>query len=85
MIATYDIAEAQQKFPRLLRQAANGDTVGVAKGDKTVAYVIAKEQYEALIETIELMSNPVAMAALRRDKAGRGRFRPLKALDEDKG
>ena len=85
MIATYDIAEAQQQLPRLLRLAAKGDTIGVAKGAKTVAYVIAKEQYEALIETIELMSNPAAMAALRRDKAGKGRFRPLKALDEDKG
>ena len=85
MIATYDIAEAQQQLPRLLRLAAKGDTIGVAKGDKTVAYFIAKEQYEALIETIELMSNPAAMAAVQRDKAGKGRFRPLKALDEDKG
>ena len=83
MIATYELADAQRKLPHLVRQAAKGDTVAVAKGDETVAYVVAKEQYESLIETIELITNPTAMAALRRDKAGKSRFRPLSALDED--
>jgi PHD/YefM family antitoxin component YafN of YafNO toxin-antitoxin module len=83
MIATYELEEAQRRLPHLVRQAAKGDTVAVAEGDETVAYVVAKEHYESLIETIELMSNPAAMAALRRDKSGKSRFRPLSTLDED--
>ena len=85
MIATYDLKEAQRKLPELVRQAAKGDTVAVAKGDKTLAYVVAREHYESLLETIELMSNPAAMAALSRDKAGQSRFTPLSVLDEDEG
>ncbi|MEK7676113.1 MAG: hypothetical protein AAB676_09810 [Verrucomicrobiota bacterium] len=55
MIATYELEEAQRKLPHLVRQAAKGDTVAVAEGDETVAYVVAKEHYESLIETIELI------------------------------
>ena len=82
MTASYDLAEAQRRLPHLVRQAAKG-AIAVAKGEETVAYVVAKEHYESLVETVELMSNPAAMTALRRDKAGRSRFRPLSALDED--
>ena len=83
MNATYNLKEAQRRLPHLLRQAAKGDTIAVANGDETVAYVVAKEHYDSLIETLELMSNPAALKALRRDKAGRSRFRPLSALDDD--
>jgi len=38
---------------------------------------------EALLDQIEILSNPEAMKAIRRAKAGKGKYVPLSALDED--
>jgi hypothetical protein len=40
---------------------------------------------EALVETMEILANPVAMQAIRQHEAGRLTFQPLSALDEDEG
>jgi hypothetical protein len=38
---------------------------------------------EALLETMEILANPRAMRAIRRDQSGKGKYLPLSALDED--
>ena len=38
---------------------------------------------DAIVETLEIMANSEAMAAIREHQAGKTRFHPLSILDED--
>ena len=67
----------------VLRQVKAGDTVGIYEGDEIVAYVISRDRFESIIETMEIMANPAAMKAIRRAKAGKTKYYPLSVLDED--
>lgn len=37
---------------------------------------------EALLATMEILANPLAMRAIRLDQSGKGKYVPLSALDE---
>ena len=50
-----------------------------------MAFLVPRERMEALLETMEILSNPAAMRAIRRDQSGKGKYLPLSALDEDQG
>ena len=80
MKTMFDIAEAQARLPKLVRAR---QTVSLRQGDETVAFLVPRERMEALLETMELLANPQAMRAIRRDRSGKGRYLPLSALDED--
>ena len=80
MKTTFDVREAQSKLPKLVRSR---QTVSLKSKDRTVAFIVPRERMEALLETMEILSNPHAMRAIRRDQSGKGRYLPLSALDED--
>jgi hypothetical protein len=77
---TFDIAEAQAKLPRLVRSK---QTVTLSSHDETVAFIVPRARMEALLETMEILANPEAMRAIRRDQSGKGKYLPLSVLDED--
>jgi len=77
---TFDIADAQARLPKLVRAK---HTVSLRQADKTVAFLVPRDRMEALLETMELLANPAAMRAIRRDRSGKGKYLPLSALDED--
>jgi hypothetical protein len=79
MKTTFDIAEAQARLPRLVRTK---QTVSLRQDDKTVAFLVPRARMEALLETMEILANPEAMKAIRRDQAGKGKYLPLSVLDE---
>ena len=78
-------ATEKTELSRLLRQCAKGSTIAIQRGEKTLAYLVPKERMEAIAETLDIMTNPKAMKAIRDYKAGKLSFRPLTALDEDEG
>lgn len=57
-------------------------TVSLRQGDETVAFLVPRDRMEALLETMEILANPQAMRAIRRDQSGKGKYLPLSALDE---
>ena len=75
------VSEAQARLPRLVQSK---ETIQVRSRDKTVAYIVPRERMEALLETMEILSSPAAMRAIRRDQSGKGKYLPLSALDEGK-
>jgi hypothetical protein len=77
---TLDVAEAQARLPRLVRAK---QTVSLRQKDQTVAFLVPRERMEALLEAMEILANPQAMRAIRRDRSGKGKYLPLSALDED--
>ena len=50
-----------------------------------MAYLVSRERMEAITETLDLLGNAKAMHALREYEAGRTKFLPLSALDDDAG
>jgi REP element-mobilizing transposase RayT len=77
---TFDIAEAQAQLPKLVRAK---QTVTLRQADETVAFLVPRDRMEALLETMEIVANPEAMKAIRRDQSGKGKYLPLSVLDED--
>lgn len=82
MKTTYDVAEAQAQLPRLVRSK---ETLSLRQKNETVAFLVPRERMEALLETMEIMANPAALQAIRRDQSGKGTYVPLSVLDEDEG
>jgi PHD/YefM family antitoxin component YafN of YafNO toxin-antitoxin module len=79
---TYTISEAQANLPGLCRA---GRRFVISRRDKPVYVAMPLEDYDALLETMELLSNPRAVAALRSAKAGRLAYKELDLADENFG
>lgn len=85
MKATYpaiSVTSAQQGLPRLCR---SGRGSLITKHDTPVAVLLPIADYEALIETMDLLANPKAMETLRAAKAGRLKYKALNLRDENLG
>jgi prevent-host-death family protein len=85
MRATYPVmtvTQAQSDFPKLCRQ---GKRILITKRDKPVSVLLPIEDYEAMMETMDLLSNPKAMKTLRAAKRGELTYRELDLDDEDFG
>ena len=76
---TFDLAETQARLPRLVRFK---QTLSLRQNDETVAFLVPRDRMEALLETMEILANPAAMRAIRRDQSGKGLHLPLSVLDE---
>jgi len=81
MAITYSVTEAQAGLPSILREAEEQPVI-ITRRDKAVGYLLSPERFEAMLETMEIMSNPLAMQAIRDHKAGKTKFMPLDVLDE---
>ena len=83
MESTVTITQLQAQAPRCVREAEKRGAVTVARHGRTVAYLVSRDRMEAIIETLEIMANPRAMAAIRHYEAGKGKFKEVACLDED--
>lgn len=81
--STYSVTEAQSQLPRLIREAEGGKTVRISRREATVAYILSREQLEAIVETMEVLANPNARKAIADHRAGKTKFLPLSAIDDD--
>lgn len=82
MKTTLTVTEAQKSLARLVQSK---ETITLREREETVAFLVPRERMEALLETMEILSNPTAMEAIRRDQSGKGKYLPLSVLDEDAG
>jgi antitoxin YefM len=66
MATTLSISEAREQLTRLPDELAQSrETVTVTRHNQPVLAILPWELYEAILETLEVMSDPEAMAALR--------------------
>ena len=77
---TLNITEAQTRLPRLLRAKK---TVAICRRGETVAFLVSRERMESIFETLEILSNPEAMKAIRRARSGKGHYLPLEQLERE--
>ena len=83
MDSTYSVTQAQTNLPRLLKEAADEGSIAITRHERTVAYLISRERMDAILETLEVLSNPAAMKAIRDYEQGKTKFLALSALDSD--
>ena len=82
MKTAVSVSKARAQLPSLLKKVAAGDTIAICKDDVALAYIVSRDRWEAILETMEIMANPKAMKAIRDAEAGKTRYHPLSALDE---
>lgn len=72
-IETTSLADAKNRLSELVN-AVQGtwERVTITKNGKPAAVLIAPEDLDSLIETLEILSDPEAMSAIRDAKAGAG-------------
>jgi PHD/YefM family antitoxin component YafN of YafNO toxin-antitoxin module len=79
---TYNIKEAQAGLPKLCR---SGKRFVIANRNTPVMVALPVEDFEALMETLDILGDPVAMAALDIAKEGKTQYRKLDLDDPDFG
>ena len=77
---TYTIKTAQQKFSAVVHEASD-HPVTITKQGKAVAVMMSMERLEAIAETMEILADPKAMAAIRKHREGRAVYHDLSVLD----
>jgi prevent-host-death family protein len=80
MDTTLPLTEARNKFAQLVDEASKMFTrFTITRKGKPEAILMSKEEYDALIDTIEILSNVETMAAIRRaeEDIQAGRVKPL--------
>lgn len=83
MKSTVSISELQAQTPRVVRQAQKRGMVGVTRHGNIAAFLISKERVEAMIETMEILSDAEAMAAIRDFESGKTKMQSVDVLDEN--
>jgi hypothetical protein len=71
------VSQAQANLPRLIRQ----DSFAISRHGKVVGVFLSKDRIEALVESMELLSDPDFIRALKEHKVGRGKQYEVAELD----
>jgi len=70
---TIKASEFKAKCLKLMDEVnETGEIIVITKNGKPVAVLMAVEDLESLIETLEILTDPDAMAAIAEDRAGTG-------------
>jgi len=76
---TLTVTQGQAQFPALCRKQK---TTAITRNGEVVSFIVPRQKMAGLLEQMEILANPEAMAAINKAKAGRGNFHPLSVLDE---
>src|SRR5580704_7533767 len=78
----YTVREAQANLPKLCNSKKR---FVIARRNDPVYVALPLEEFDALLETMELLSNPQAVRTLRAAKAGKLAYKELDLGDENFG
>ncbi len=79
---TYTMREAQANLPRLCQSKKR---FVIARRHQPVYVALPLAEFDALLETMELLAKPEAMKVLQAAKAGKLAYRELNLNDENFG
>lgn len=82
MADTYNIKEAQAGLPKLCR---SGKRFVIANRNHPVMVAMPVEDFEALMETLDILGDPAAMHALDLAQVGKTKYQTLDLDDPDFG
>jgi PHD/YefM family antitoxin component YafN of YafNO toxin-antitoxin module len=79
---TYNMKEAQAGLTQLCR---SGKRFVIANRNRPVVVAMPVEDFEALLETLDVLADPAAMKAVHSARKGTSQYRPLDLDDETFG
>jgi prevent-host-death family protein len=82
MPVTYNIKEAQANLTKLCR---SGRKFVISNRNRPVVVALPIEDFEALLETLDILEDPAAMKAIRGAKSKTSKYRTLDLSDENFG
>jgi len=82
VLNTYNIRELQAGLTKICRKR---EKFMIANRNDPLFVALPVEEYEALMETIDLLADPAARKALAKAKAGKNVYRKLNLDDENFG
>jgi len=82
MQVTYNIREAQAQLSKLCR---NGRKFVIANRDRPVFVALPVADFEAMLETMDVLADPQAMKALKHSRGGLTKYAGLNLEDENFG
>lgn len=82
MADTYNMKEAQANLTKLCR---SGERFVISNRNRPVVVALPVEDFEALMETLDVLADPAAMTAIQAGREGSGNYRPLDLDDENFG
>lgn len=82
MNSIYPISEVQAKLSRLCKE---GNRFVISNRNTPVMVALPVEEFDALMETLDVLSDPKAMKAIQRAEAGQGSYKALDLDDENFG
>ena len=80
MQSTFVVSKAQAQLSRIVNR---GEIVGIKNRVELRGYYVPRERFEALLETMELLSAPHCLAAVRRFEAGKMKFHDWKQVKRE--
>ena len=70
MIATLSLKELRPDLPRVIEQVDRKlDRFVITKRGRPVAVLLSADDYESLMETLDILADPKALASLRKGEA----------------
>ncbi len=70
MTRTLPISEVKTQLPKLVKGVQErDDEIVITRNGRPAAMLLSMDQYEGLRETLEILSDPKAMAQIRRSEA----------------
>jgi antitoxin YefM len=80
MNSTVTLSELQAQTPRIVRETERRGIVAVTRHGRIAAFLISKDRVEAMIETMEILSDSAAMKAIREFDAGKMKMKGVECL-----
>ena len=77
MKTTLTVTPGQAQFPAICR---SGQTAAITRNGEVVAFVVPRKRMADLLEQMEILSNPAAMAAINKAKVGKTKDYPISVL-----
>jgi len=77
--STVTVSQAQANLPKLIRQ----DSFAIARHGKVGGVFLSKDRIEALVESMEFLSDPDFIQALKEHKAGQGKRYEVAELEAE--
>lgn len=74
--------EAQASLPKLCR---SGRRFVISNRNRPVVVALPVEDFEALMETLDVLADPAAMKAVQAARAGKTKYHTLDLADENFG
>lgn len=83
MNSTVTVSELQAQTPRIVRDTERRGMTAVTRHGRVAAFLISKDRVEAMIETMEILSDSKAMKAIHDFESGKTKMKGVECLDED--